>query len=124
MSTLKTSLTALAALVAAAITSAEDMQAVGAVRPDHAQRFSAHRVTLDQLSAACADAQKIAEQDAPPNPDAEAFAALRAELAAAREAASQALNGGGSSALLERVEALAMTVDNLADRVAELIAKG
>jgi hypothetical protein len=122
---LKSATAALTALALAVVSAAADVLAAGAIRPDHEQRFGALRVSLDQLHTAAAEVQQLAAAEAPPNPDAEAFAKLSADLAAARSAASDALASGGElAALVARIETLALTVDHMSDQLSELVTKG
>jgi hypothetical protein len=126
MNSLKDALAALVALTLAAVSAAADCLAAGAIRPDHEQRFGALRVTLDQLAEAAAACEALAASGQPEDPDAEAFAKLRADLAEAR----QALTSGGDLAalradILGHIETLTLTVDALSDNVAALVpAKG
>lgn len=94
---MKATLTPIVAAIAALVSIAAELQSLGAVRPDHAERFSAFRTGLDQLSDSVAAALEEAEKNEPTNPDAAAFAELGA-----------------------KVETLAMTVDHLGDQLAAL----
>ncbi len=63
-------------LLANLLMAATDLHVSGAIRPEHAERFSAFRTALEQ-------AHDQAEAPAAlPSPDAQAFEALRAEVAA------------------------------------------
>ena len=122
MTSIQTALAAIVSLTLAAVSAAADCLAAGAIRPDHEQRFGVLRVQLDQLAEAAAAAEALAASDQPENPDAEAFAKLRADLAEAR----QALTSGGDLAalradILGHIETLALTVDSVADQIAALV---
>lgn len=94
---MKATLTPIVAAVAALVGTAAELQSLGAVRPDHADRFAGFRVGLDQVSEAISAALDQAEKGEPSNPDAAALLQLS-----------------------ERVETLALTVDHLADKVEAL----
>lgn len=94
-------MTALVSLIAAAlaassslIESAEDLHASGAIRPEAAERFTSLRTGLQQLSDQLDAINQAAEGAAPEQPDAAALDQLR-----------------------HTVEALALTVDDLADQL-------
>lgn len=95
---MKDSLIALAALAAAVVAAAEDLQAAGAIRPDHQTKWGAFRVSLDQLHEAAQTAETAADEGAPVLPDAAALGKLG-----------------------DQVETMALTLDHLSDQVAALV---
>ncbi len=97
---MKLILSALAALVATAVTQATELQAAGAIRPDHETKWGAHRVGLERVAEAIADAEKTLDADAPLSADAAGFEALG-----------------------HQVETLGVLIDSLHDQVAALIAE-
>nr|WP_295075339.1 hypothetical protein [uncultured Roseateles sp.] len=97
---MKLILSALAALVATAVTQAAELQASGAIRPDHETKWGAHRVGLDRLAESIAEAEKAIDADAPLSADAAGFQALG-----------------------HQVETMALTLDHLSDQVAALVAE-
>lgn len=82
--------------IAALIGMAAELHASGAIRPDHAQKFSALRTGLDQAADQADQADAASVLPAPPG--AAEFAALR-----------------------ETVETLALTVDHTGDQVQSLV---
>ena len=123
MKNLVSAAASLTALALATVSAAAELHAVSGVRPDHEQRFSSLRVSIDQLHAAAVELEALAVAEQPENPDAQALQALRDDLAAARTAASQAVaNGDELGELTARIETLALVVDRVSDQVAELVA--
>jgi hypothetical protein len=99
--TLMTALATVATLAGDAVAMAADLQASGAIRPDHEQKFSGLRVQLDQLAGLATDCHTLTEATQPENPDAAAFERLAERV----------------TELTERTETLALTVDHLADKM-------
>lgn len=108
----KTLTLALALAAASVVEAAVDLQAAGAIRPDHDQKWQGLRVQLEQLSQAAAEIDKAADSTVPDDPDAAAFDSLRAIVV--DSAASMA----SVTELIERIETLALTVDRLTDQLA------
>jgi hypothetical protein len=102
---MKSHLTPIMAAVAALVGTAAELHAVGAVRPEHAERFSAFRTGLDQLSGLAAAALTAADEATPRPPGSAEFDQVREQLAA----------------VVDRVEGLAMTVDHTGDQVQQLV---
>lgn len=98
---MKLILAGLAALIASAVDQAAELQAAGAIRPDHETRWSLHRGALSSLAEAVADAEKVIQADAPLTADAAGFEQLG-----------------------HQVETMGVMLDQLADQVAALVAKG
>lgn len=95
------------AIIEALTAQAAELSAIGAVRPDHDQRWAQFRQDLDRAAAA---AETL---DAAPAPiDAAAAAAAVAQLQA------------GMAELVARVETLAVTIDATGDAVRELANQG
>lgn len=97
---MKSQTTALVALIAGLVGAAAELQAVGAIRPDHETKWGALRVALDQANDAAQALDKAADEAAPTTPDAAAFEQLG-----------------------HQVETLALTVDSLQDEIAALRAE-
>lgn len=102
---MQTQLSLILASVAALVGTAAELHAIGAVRPEHHERFSAFRNSLDQLNSQATDALKAAELAQPVPPGSAEFDALRGQVAM----------------LTERLETLALTVDHTGDQVAGLV---
>lgn len=99
---MKSQTSALALAIAALVGAAAELQAVGAIRPDHETKWGALRVALDQANDAAQALDQAADQATPATPDAAAFEQLG-----------------------HQVETLALTVDSLHDEIAALrAAKG
>lgn len=79
---MKFTLTPIAEAVAALVAAAAELNALGAVRPDHAERFTALRTNLDQLGGQVSTAIEAAEalEGAQQSPDAAAFTHLTEEV--------------------------------------------
>lgn len=92
-------LSALAALIATAVDQATELQASGAIRPDHETKWGAHRVGLERLAESVAEAQKTVDADTPLSADAAGFEALG-----------------------HQVETMGLMLDHLADQVTALAA--
>lgn len=101
MSTLVSMIVAAAATVSGLLESAEHLHACGAIRPEAAERFTSLRTVLQQLSEQLDAINQAAEGAAPEQPDAAALDQLR-----------------------HTVEALALTVDDLADQLRAKTATG
>jgi hypothetical protein len=97
---MKLILDGLAALIAMAVGEATELQAAGAIRPDHETKWSLFRGGLDRLAVSVADAQKAIDADAPLTADAAGFEQLG-----------------------HQVETMGLMLDHLADQFAALTAK-
>lgn len=73
---MKSQTTALVAAVAALVGAAAELQAVGAIRPEHETKWGALRVGLDQVNDAAKALDQAADQAQPATPDAAALSAL------------------------------------------------
>ncbi|MFG6440528.1 hypothetical protein [Roseateles sp. LKC17W] len=78
---MKSQTLALVAAVAGLIGQAAELQAAGAVRPEHETKWGALRVGLEQLNDAAKAIDQAADQAAPQTPDAAALADLAAKVA-------------------------------------------
>ena len=96
---MKSQTSALVALIAGLVGAAAELQAVGAIRPDHETKWGALRVALDQANEQAQSLDKAAADAEPSNPDAAAFVTLG-----------------------HQVETLALTVDDMRDQLAALVA--
>jgi len=76
----KSQTTALVAAIAALVGAAAELQAVGAIRPDHETKWGALRVGLDQVNDAAQALDQAADQAQPATPDAAALADLAAKV--------------------------------------------
>lgn len=76
MTTPLNALATVAALIATAIGAAAEIQAVGAVRPEHDTKWQGLRVTLDQANDAVMQVTEEVFRAAIPSPDAAAYAQL------------------------------------------------
>lgn len=91
---MKSQTIALVAAVAALVGAAAELQAVGAIRPDHETKWGALRVALDQLNELAQAIDQAATDAAPASPDAVALDELR-----------------------HTIETMALTLDSLADKI-------
>ncbi|MDN3921518.1 hypothetical protein [Roseateles violae] len=126
---MKATLTPILAAVAALVGAAAEIHAIGAVRPEHAERFSTFRTGLDQIRDQVADAVKAAEEATPLPPGSVEFTQLRDQVATACltiDSVNVAVAAIGTVAqttgeLRQALETMAMTVDRMGDQVADLV---